>query len=164
MALKRIFKFYVRPLQPPDPTVPCCPTQGLRVALNVPEQGTAVAVLLLRRRWRLCAADLLCILQNARPSGGPVRAQEQEKARKRPANGAPAAAAKSMTSKLTRAMSRSGSAGGGPSAAGLWEARPAPPAEPLRCSPRRAAAREPASSGRGARPRRRGCRGARAAA
>jgi hypothetical protein len=62
MALKRIFKFYVRPLQPPDPTVPCCPTQGLRVALNVPEQGTAVAVLLLRRRWRLCAPDLLCIL------------------------------------------------------------------------------------------------------
>jgi len=93
-----------------------------------------------------------------------VRAQEQEKARKRPANGAPAAAAKSMTSKLTRAMSRSGSAGGGPSAAGLWEARPAPPCRAAAVQPAARVQREPTSGGRGARPCRRGCRGARAAA
>lgn len=50
--------------------------------------------------------------------------QEQEKARKRPANGSPAVASKSMTQKLTRAMSRTASSGGNASTAGLWEVHP----------------------------------------
>lgn len=55
---------------------------------------------------------------------GVVLPQEQEKARKRPANGSPAVASKSMTQKLTRAMSRTASSGGNASTAGLWEVRP----------------------------------------
>ncbi|KAK9835238.1 hypothetical protein WJX81_007965 [Elliptochloris bilobata] len=46
---------------------------------------------------------------------------EQEKARGRPTNGSPALASKSVTQKLSRAMSRSASTGAGASTAGLWE-------------------------------------------
>ena len=41
----------------------------------------------------------------------------------RPANGAPSQAGKSMSQKLSRAMSRSASTGVGASTAGLWEVR-----------------------------------------
>ena len=45
----------------------------------------------------------------------------------RPANGAPSQAGKSMSQKLSRAMSRSASTGVGASTAGLWEVRCKPP-------------------------------------